>query len=166
MCTNCKCYHYPDRRYEDDCGRPYVPLKRAPQPTTEEISAQRLQALQEKHAAENRERQREQERLDRKKTLERAMFQEDMRRFHQQQAAARAAKSAEVKAAMKEAREWMKRQAQVRRLELKLEARAQEQRAKDEARAKQLTDALAAREQAQNKRRAAQRANDGKRGGR
>jgi hypothetical protein len=146
FCTNCKCYHYPDRRYEDDCGRPYVPLKRAPQPTTEEIHAQRLQALQEKHAAENRERQREQERLERKKTLERAMFQEDMRRFHQQQEAARAMKAAQVKAAMAEAREWMKRQAQVRRLERKLEDRAQKQRAKDNKRAQQLTDTIAARE--------------------
>jgi hypothetical protein len=47
---------------------------------------------------------------------------------------------------MDEARVWMKAQARNRRLERKLEARAQEQHAKDQARATRLTEAMAARE--------------------
>ena len=72
------------------------------------------------------------------------MFDEDMRRFHQQQAAARAAKSAEVKAAQAEARAWMKARAQVSRLERKLEDRAQEQRAHNQKRAQALDKSIAA----------------------
>jgi hypothetical protein len=145
FCGHCRTYHYPDRRYWNDCPNPHVPVPRAPQPSIEEIHAQRQQELREKFAAENLVKQREQERLERQKTLEKAMFQEDMRRVHQQQAEARDAKSAEVHAQMAEARAWIKAKAQVGRLERKLEAHAQEQHAKDQARSKALTEAIAAR---------------------
>jgi hypothetical protein len=117
FCSNCKCYHYPNRLYEDDCGRRFVPLKRTPQPTTEEIYAQKQQALREKIAAEHLVRQREQAKLERRKTIKIAMLQEDMRRVHQQQAEARDAKSAEIHAQMAETRAWMKAQAQARQVD-------------------------------------------------
>jgi hypothetical protein len=123
FCGHCRTYHYPDRRFWNNCPNPFVPVPRAPQPTHEEVHAQRMQALQEKHAAENLVKQREQEKLDRQKTLERAMIQEMMKKVDQQQAAARAAKSAEVKAQQAEAHAWMKARAQIGRLERKLEDR-------------------------------------------
>ena len=121
----------------------YAPRSVTRGPTPEEIRAQE-QARQEKIDAEHRERQREQKKLERKHALARAMFDEDMKRFHQQRAAALAAKSAEIHAQMAEARAQMGLQAQAGRMERR----------------------LAAREGEQNTRRAAQRGGDGKWGGR
>jgi hypothetical protein len=136
------CYHYPDRRYEDDCGRPYVPLKRAPQPSLEQQHAWARREIELRHARENRERRQEAERRERMKILEKAKVQEMFKTVHREEEAARALKSAEVKAQLAEFHAWRKAQAQAGRLERR----------------------LAAREGEQNSRRKAQRASDGKRG--
>jgi hypothetical protein len=41
-CDHYKTWHQPDRRYWNNCPYPWVPLKRAPQPTPEEQAAERL----------------------------------------------------------------------------------------------------------------------------
>jgi hypothetical protein len=146
FCSNCQCYHYPDRRYEDDCGQPFVPVPRAPQPTSEQQHAWAMREIEWRMAQENRQRRQEEERLERAKAWERAKVGDMFEDVHRRKAAVLDEKSAEVHAQQAEARAWRKVQVQSRRQEQRLAAREREQRAKDHERAQKLTESIVASE--------------------
>jgi hypothetical protein len=119
-CQYCVHDHAPADGYPGKCpfygsAQAWKPARPRP-PSIEQQHAFAMREIELRIAQENRERQREQERLDRKNTLERARVQQMMKDVHQAQKEALEEKMAQNKAAMDEARVFIEAQKQASRL--------------------------------------------------
>jgi hypothetical protein len=133
-CQFCVRDHAPVDGYPGKCpfyGSAEAWKPERPRPLSiEQQHAFAMREIELRIAQENRERQREQERLDRKKTLERARVQQMMKDVHQAQKEALKEKIAQNKAAMDEVRVFIEAQKQASRLERRAAQWADEKRGK------------------------------------
>jgi hypothetical protein len=123
FCSNCKCYHYPNRLYDDDCGRPFVPLKRPTQPTTSEQLYLQRRDMELRHAIEARERRQAAEQVERARGKALAILREHLQLWHQERSAEIAAQAAQLRGELSAAREQRDQQARARRLDRNLQQR-------------------------------------------
>jgi hypothetical protein len=146
FCSNCRTWHRPDRRYWNDCPNPWVPLKRAPQPTIEEQSAAAIREIELKAIREHAARRLDAERRDWERTLERSKVSEMLKHVHQRKSADLAAKVNEVTTELEAARAWRRLQVKAARVDRAVETRAQQQQADIRARGEALNRTLASQE--------------------
>jgi hypothetical protein len=130
FCHNCRCYHYHNYLYSDGCPNPFVPLERPWQPSTEEQHARKMLQIDAEIYQENCERQREQERRERKATLEKAKVQQMFREHDQQEKAAREQATAKTLALMADMRKDLLMPVKATRQANRLGEREQEARQK------------------------------------
>jgi hypothetical protein len=120
FCSNCKIYQYPDRRYADGCGRPFVPPTRETRLTPEEHAAHRRREIDLRHAAEKWARQDAEEQREREWGKTNALMQEQLGQARADERATLDAGYAKVKTLMAAVREYWARQAKAERLDRRL----------------------------------------------
>jgi hypothetical protein len=119
LCSLCKRYHLPASEHKDDCPeQPRVFWSRE----SEQLYLRRRD-MELRHTIEDRERRKEEERLEREHGKVRALLREHLQLWHQERSAEIAAQAERLRGELSAARAQHAQQARAKRLERNLQQR-------------------------------------------